>query len=103
MAESPPLNPMDAFLDDLPQPAIDGTDTIHGEVTEFVLPTLSSPLLLLQDVGPGYLLFVRIINCRCGGKTWPAGEVLANYMIRKFRNTDELKGKTIIELGSGTG
>ena len=51
---SPPLNPMDAFLDDLPQPAVDITDNIHGEVTEFRLPTLLSPLLLLQDVGPGY-------------------------------------------------
>ena len=40
---------------------------------------------------------------RCGGKTWPAGEVLANYMIRKYKNTEDLKGKKIIELGSGTG
>jgi len=54
MADSPPLDPMDAFLEDLPQPAVDVADTIHGEVTEFSLPTLSSPLLLLQDVGPGY-------------------------------------------------
>jgi hypothetical protein len=52
--ESPPLNPMDAFLDDLPQPALDPADTIHGEVTQFSLPTLSKPLLLLQDVGPGF-------------------------------------------------
>jgi len=54
VTDSPPLNPMDAFLDDLPQPAVDTTDTIHGEITEFHLPTLSSSLLLLQDVGPGY-------------------------------------------------
>ena len=53
-ADSPPLNPMDAFLDDLPQPSIDIEDAIHGKVSEFHLPTLSSPLLLLQDVGPGY-------------------------------------------------
>lgn len=52
--DSPPLNPMDAFLDDLHQPAVDAADTIHGEVTEFHLPSLSSPLFLLQDVGPGY-------------------------------------------------
>jgi len=89
---SPPMNPMDAFLDDLPQPAVDTKDTIHGLVSEFHLPTLSSPLLLYQDVGPG-----------CGGKTWPAGEVLSNYMIRKYKGTDLLKGKTILELGSGTG
>jgi hypothetical protein len=47
------MNPIDAFLDDLPQPAVDIPDSIHGAVTEFNLPTLSSPLLLLQDVGPG--------------------------------------------------
>ena len=44
---------MDAFLDDLPQPAVDVADTIHGEVIDFSLPTLASPLRLLQDVGPG--------------------------------------------------
>jgi len=58
VTDSPPMNPMDAFLDDLPQPAVDTADTIHGEVTEFLLPSLSSPLLLLQDVGPGYLYYV---------------------------------------------
>lgn len=52
-ADSPPMNPIDAFLDDLPQPAVDIADSIHGAVTEFNLPALSSPLLLLQDVGPG--------------------------------------------------
>jgi len=51
-SSSPPLNPMDAFLDDLPQP-LDSGDVIHGAITEFHLPTLSSPLLLFQDVGPG--------------------------------------------------
>jgi len=53
LLDSPPLNPMDAFIDDLPQPAVDNVDVIHGAVTEFPLPTLSTPLLLLQDVGPG--------------------------------------------------
>jgi len=43
------------------------------------------------------------LTYRCGGKTWPAGEVLANYMIRKFKGTDNLMGKTVVELGSGTG
>ena len=100
---SPPLNPMDTFLDDLPQPAVDIGDTIHGDVSEFYLPTLSSPLRLFQDVGPGYFLSSYSLINRCGGKTWPAGEVLANYMIRKFKGTDHLKGKTIVELGSGTG
>lgn len=51
---SPPLNPMDAFLDDLPVAELTSDETIHGAVSHFDLPTLSTPLLLLQDVGPGY-------------------------------------------------
>ncbi|PIL36720.1 hypothetical protein GSI_00409 [Ganoderma sinense ZZ0214-1] len=35
----------------------------------------------------------------CGGITWPAGEVLSSYITRK----GSLKGKTVLELGSGTG
>jgi len=52
---SPPLNPMDAFLNDLPVAELTSDEMIHGAVSEFYLPTLSSPLLLLQDVGPGYI------------------------------------------------
>ncbi|KAF9495732.1 S-adenosyl-L-methionine-dependent methyltransferase [Pleurotus eryngii] len=37
----------------------------------------------------------------CGGVAWPAGLVLANHLIEK--GSDFLKGKTILELGSGTG
>ena len=62
ITDSPPLNPMDAFIDDLPQPALDIQDTIHGEVSEFHLASLSSPLLLLQDVGPGYFLSLGWVN-----------------------------------------
>ncbi|CDO74096.1 hypothetical protein BN946_scf185043.g146 [Trametes cinnabarina] len=35
----------------------------------------------------------------CGGIAWPAGEVLASYISR----TASLDGKTVLELGSGTG
>ncbi|KAM5532408.1 hypothetical protein V8D89_013902 [Ganoderma adspersum] len=35
----------------------------------------------------------------CGGIAWPAGEVLSSYITRK----GPLKGKTVLELGSGTG
>jgi len=94
---------MDAFLDDLPVAELTSDETIHGAVSEFQLPTLSSPLLLLQDVGPGYILIVYSLMYRCGGKTWPAGEVLANYMIRKYKGTAGLQGKRVVELGSGTG
>ena len=59
---SPPLNPMDAFLDDLPVAELTADKTIHGVVSEFHLPTLSSPLLLLQDVGPGYVLLINYLT-----------------------------------------
>ncbi|KAI0637751.1 putative methyltransferase-domain-containing protein [Trametes polyzona] len=50
----------------------------------------SDPLTikLAVDASPG-----------CGGIAWPAGEVLASYIARK----GSLKGKTVLELGSGTG
>ncbi|KAJ3484442.1 hypothetical protein NLI96_g5642 [Meripilus lineatus] len=35
----------------------------------------------------------------CGGVAWPAGEVLSRYIARR----GSLSGKTILELGSGTG
>ncbi|EJF63020.1 hypothetical protein DICSQDRAFT_83873 [Dichomitus squalens LYAD-421 SS1] len=35
----------------------------------------------------------------CGGIAWPAGEVLSSYIARK----GSLEGKTVLELGSGTG
>lgn len=35
----------------------------------------------------------------CGGKLWPAGELLSRYMIRK----PDLPYRKILELGSGTG
>ena len=100
---SPPLNPIDTFLDYLPVAELTSDETIHGAISEFHLPTLSSPLLLLQDVGPGYLLLTCSLIPRCGGKTWPAGEVLTNYMIRKYKGTTGLHGKKVVELGSGTG
>jgi len=103
LCPSPPLNPIDAFLDDLPVAELTSDETIHGAVSDFHLPTLSSPLLLLQDVGPGHLLITYNLMSRCGGKTWPAGEVLTNYMLRKYKGTAGLHGKKVVELGSGTG
>ncbi|KAF7301547.1 Protein-lysine N-methyltransferase EFM6 [Mycena indigotica] len=37
----------------------------------------------------------------CGGIAWPAAEVLCRYLVR--RGTNSLNGKTVIDLGSGTG
>ncbi|KAF8558957.1 hypothetical protein OG21DRAFT_1372545, partial [Imleria badia] len=47
-------------------------------------------VVLKVDASPG-----------CGGLAWPAGEVLANYLAR--RGERYCTGKTILELGSGTG
>jgi hypothetical protein len=43
---------------------------------------LTSPIKLLEDLTDG-----------CGGQLWPAGMVLAKYMLRKHR--EELKGKSM--------
>ncbi|KAN0064590.1 Protein-lysine N-methyltransferase efm6 [Thecaphora frezii] len=37
----------------------------------------------------------------CGGKIWPAAEVLGAYIVGK--GEERWKGKTVVELGSGTG
>lgn len=40
----------------------------------------------------------------CGGVAWPAGEVLSRYIAyRHSLDPSILAGRTVIELGSGTG
>ncbi|KAI9811592.1 MAG: hypothetical protein M1827_005341 [Pycnora praestabilis] len=51
---------------------------------------LTIPLKLQEDLAEG-----------CGGQLWPAGMVLARYMLRYHR--DKLQGQTILELGAGGG
>ncbi|PYI20908.1 hypothetical protein BO86DRAFT_417051 [Aspergillus japonicus CBS 114.51] len=51
---------------------------------------LATPLLLQEDLKEG-----------CGGQLWPAGMVLAKYLLRQHRFS--LANKSIIELGSGGG
>ncbi|KAI9873775.1 MAG: hypothetical protein M1830_010616 [Pleopsidium flavum] len=51
---------------------------------------LTPPLKLQEDLAQG-----------CGGQLWPAGMVLAKYILRHHR--DSFKGKTILELGAGGG
>ncbi|TID13816.1 hypothetical protein E6O75_ATG01794 [Venturia nashicola] len=51
---------------------------------------LDPPLRLHEDLKEG-----------CGGQLWPAGMVLAKYMLRMRQET--IKEKTIIELGAGGG
>ncbi|KAL8728967.1 MAG: hypothetical protein Q9166_005062 [cf. Caloplaca sp. 2 TL-2023] len=51
---------------------------------------LLTPALLLQDD-----------PTECGGQLWPGGMVLAKYLLRC--KMAKLKGKTIVELGAGSG
>ncbi|CAL5874150.1 uncharacterized protein PFLUO_LOCUS8438 [Penicillium psychrofluorescens] len=51
---------------------------------------LPEPLLLKEDLKEG-----------CGGQLWPAGMVLAKYIIN--RHSSDLGDKTIVELGAGGG
>ncbi|KAL1409786.1 Protein-lysine N-methyltransferase efm6 [Vanrija albida] len=68
------------------------TTTAQEEVAIGV-PGLGAPVRLKVDAGPG-----------CGGIAWPAGEVLSRYVAhRHARDPARLAGKTVLELGSGTG
>ncbi|CAN6647159.1 protein-lysine N-methyltransferase Efm6p [Trichomonascus vanleenenianus] len=69
------------------------------------------PIPEVKNLGDSYLTFDGLLPqpglkiyedggaSGCGGKLWPAGDLLARYMIR--RGTDDVKN--ILELGSGTG
>lgn len=74
-------------------------------VTELV------PIPAVANLGTSHLTFDGLLadpglavhedggEAGCGGKLWPAGELLSRYMIRKgVENV-----KNILELGSGTG
>ncbi|KAH9894211.1 putative methyltransferase-domain-containing protein [Cubamyces lactineus] len=67
--------------------------SIRNQTIELVFPApgdRGAPIAirLAVDASPG-----------CGGIAWPAGEVLASYISRR----GSLDGKTVLELGSGTG
>ncbi|KIX92214.1 uncharacterized protein Z520_12095 [Fonsecaea multimorphosa CBS 102226] len=55
-----------------------------------LLPS-NTPLLLHEDLQEG-----------CGGQLWPAGMVLAKYMLKHHR-TGSLRGKSVVEIGAGGG
>lgn len=52
---------------------------------------LNLPLRLHEDLARG-----------CGGMIWQAGDTLAKYVIRHY-NSQDLRGKRIVELGAGGG
>ncbi|KAK1922927.1 putative methyltransferase-domain-containing protein [Papiliotrema laurentii] len=82
--------PLPSFEDLAPQrPFL----TIPSEETVLEVPDLPVPVRLKVDAGPG-----------CGGIAWPAGEVLSRYLAyRHSLDPGYLRGKKILELGSGTG
>ncbi|KAK6499589.1 hypothetical protein TWF481_009954 [Arthrobotrys musiformis] len=61
------------------------TTTLDGTLTK-------TPLQLIEDLTNG-----------CGGQLWPAGVRLAKYFISRYKDTNDLAGKRMIELGSGGG
>ncbi|KAF2399091.1 hypothetical protein EJ06DRAFT_543713 [Trichodelitschia bisporula] len=75
------------------------------------LPSTLTPLPEIKTAGTTTLSFSGLLNpplilhedlqTGCGGQIWPAGEVLATYMLRRHRDT--LMEKTIVELGAGGG
>ncbi|KAJ7937345.1 putative methyltransferase-domain-containing protein [Mycena leptocephala] len=64
----------------------------HGEMLQLSFPGAATTITvdLMLDASPG-----------CGGVAWPAGEVLAQYLVNRGPNS--LEGKQVLELGSGTG
>ncbi|KAJ7774213.1 putative methyltransferase-domain-containing protein [Mycena maculata] len=64
----------------------------HGDTLQFSFsgPDTTVTVNLILDASPG-----------CGGVAWPAGEVLAQYLVKQ--GSISLQGKNILELGSGTG
>lgn len=66
--------------------------TVDNEETRLTIPGLEADVKLKVDAGPG-----------CGGIAWPAGEVLSKYIAYRNEQSGFLKGRKVVELGSGTG
>ena len=82
MASSDPETPVDSLLtvaEDLVPSRLEKPETtISLDFSGLLYP----PLTLRQDLTEG-----------CGGKTWPAGMVLAKYLLRY--KLDEMRGKNM--------
>ncbi|CRG85553.1 hypothetical protein PISL3812_02603 [Talaromyces islandicus] len=80
----------DAHLD-LPETLVPIRERKHAGTTIVTLDgLLEQPLKLEEDLKEG-----------CGGQLWPAGILLARYMLQK--HSSDLLGKTIVEIGAGGG
>ncbi|KAI9773805.1 MAG: hypothetical protein M1840_006030 [Geoglossum simile] len=92
--EAPPEHGQDANLI-LPESLVPSPTHIQAHITTVGFDgLLRTPLRLKEDLAEG-----------CGGKLWPAGMVLARYLLRIYGGSggELLGGKKIIELGAGCG
>ncbi|KAJ7638533.1 putative methyltransferase-domain-containing protein [Roridomyces roridus] len=78
-------DPFDCLLQNeiVPEQSITAAETLELSFSNVTIQ-------LVIDPSPG-----------CGGRAWPAGEVLAQYLVKQGPNS--LQGKNVLELGSGTG
>ncbi|KAH0587201.1 hypothetical protein J132_11186 [Termitomyces sp. J132] len=68
------------------------------------LHSVQGETLQLSFSGPQHLVEIALAvdaSPGCGGIAWPAGEVLSSYLTK--RGPDFVHGRSILELGSGTG
>lgn len=67
--------------------------TVH-RTSSLAFAGLAGPVLVREDASGG-----------CGGKTWEAANVMCDHLIWKHAQTggDMFRGKTVLELGAGTG
>ncbi|KAL7415569.1 hypothetical protein BDY24DRAFT_381549 [Mrakia frigida] len=67
--------------------------TVLHQTTAIPFPGLDRDLRLSIDASPG-----------CGGVVWPAGEIMCRYFLHLISlEPDLFAGKTVLELGAGTG
>ncbi|KAF2085951.1 hypothetical protein K490DRAFT_67238 [Saccharata proteae CBS 121410] len=86
-SDSEDFSPFNISTDLAPLPVYKPAGTAHVDF-DSLLP--APGLALREDLATG-----------CGGQLWPAGMVLAKYMLRYQR--EGLRGKKILELGAGGG
>ncbi|KAF8474923.1 putative methyltransferase-domain-containing protein [Kalaharituber pfeilii] len=85
-------DPSDSEVEPLSEELIPLAPRLEARITETDFDgLLSPPLRLHEDLTKG-----------CGGQIWPAGNLLAKYVLRNY-DIEKLKGKRAVELGAGGG
>jgi len=87
--------------DDADDPAADISDIVPAQRPSVLDQTIELEYPTVPDAPPVRIKLAVDASPGCGGIAWPAGEVLSRYIAR--RGPDALRGKTVLELGSGTG